>query len=87
MYIVKKAELNSAFSFLFKCVFCVKAVFAKGRQRYLCKPCNYYYTVTQKSNVKSSAIRHMAFDMYLEDMGFRAICRVLKISYGTVFIG
>ena len=24
-----------------------KAGFAKGRQRYVCRPCKYYYTVTQ----------------------------------------
>ena len=36
-----------------------KAGFAKGRQRYVCKPCK-YYTVTQKSDV-----RLLGFDMYL----------------------
>ena len=46
-----------------------KAGFAKGRQRYLCRPCKYYYTVTQKSKVKSSEVRRLAFDMYLEGMG------------------
>ena len=30
-------------------------------------------------------MRLLAFDMYLEGMGFRAIGRVLGISYGTVF--
>ena len=30
-------------------------------------------------------MRRMAFEMYLEGMGFRAIGRVLRISYGTVF--
>jgi hypothetical protein len=27
----------------------------------------------------------MAFEMYLEGLGFRAIGRLLRISYGTVF--
>jgi transposase len=27
----------------------------------------------------------MAFEMYLEGLGFRAIGRLLKISYGTVY--
>jgi transposase len=27
----------------------------------------------------------MAFEMYLEGLGFRAIGRILKISYGTVY--
>ena len=62
-----------------------KACFSKGRQRYLCSPCKYYYTVTQKSNVKSPEVRCLAFDMYLEGMGFHAIGRVLGISYVTIF--
>ena len=57
----------------------------QGRQRYKCKACNYHYTVTQKSDVKSSDTRRMAFEMYLEGLGFRAIGRLLRISYGTVY--
>ena len=56
-----------------------------GRQRYKCKDCHYYYTVLQKSDVKSSSTRRLAFQMYLEGLGFRAIGRILKISYGTVY--
>ncbi len=59
--------------------------FVQGRQRYKCKKCNYRYTVIQKSDVKSAETRRMAFEMYLEGLGFRAIGRLLKISYGTVF--
>jgi len=57
----------------------------KGRQRFKCKKCNYRYTVEKKSDVKSTEIRRLAFEMYLEGLGFRAIGRILKISYGTVF--
>ena len=57
----------------------------KCRQRYKCKRCNNHYTVVQKSNVKSIETRRLAFEMYLEGLGFRAIGRILKISYGTVF--
>ena len=57
----------------------------KGRQRYKCKDCKYHYTVEQKSNAKSRETKRLAFEMYLEGMGFRQIGRVLKISYGTVF--
>jgi transposase len=35
--------------------------------------------------VKSADTRRLAFQMYLEGLGFRAIGRVLKISYGTVY--
>jgi transposase-like protein len=62
-----------------------KAGFANGCQRYKCKSCKYYYTVAQKSDLKSADTRRLAFEMYLEGMGFRAIGRVLKISYGTVY--
>jgi transposase-like protein len=62
-----------------------KAGKIQGRQRYKCKECNYYYSVVKKSDVKSTATRRMAFEMYLEGLGFRAIGRILKISYGTVY--
>ena len=39
----------------------------------------------QKSDVKSAETTRMALGLYLEGMGFRAIGRVLKISYGTVY--
>jgi transposase-like protein len=57
----------------------------KARQRFKCKKCNYRYTVVQKSNIKSSETKRLAFEMYLEGLGFRAIGRILKISYVTVF--
>ncbi|OAV65415.1 Transposase [Bacteroidales bacterium Barb6XT] len=56
-----------------------------GRQRYLCKQCGYHYTVVRKSDVKSAEVHRMALEMYLEGLGFRAIGRILKISYGTVY--
>ena len=62
-----------------------KAGNAKGRQRYKCKTCNYYYTVVKKSDVKSSDTKRIAFEMYLEGLGFRAIGRILGISYGAVY--
>ena len=62
-----------------------KSGLIQGCQRYKCKDCFYYYTVSQKSDVKSVETRRMAFQMYLEGLGFRAIGRILKISYGTVY--
>jgi transposase-like protein len=55
------------------------------RQRYKCKDCLYLYTVEHKSDVKPSETKRLALDMYLEGLGFRAIGRILKISYGTVY--
>ena len=63
----------------------IKDGFVQGRQRYKCKRCIYRYTVVQKSDVKSPDTRRMAFEMYLEGLGFRAIGRLLRISYGTVY--
>jgi transposase-like protein len=57
----------------------------RGLQRYKCKTCSYRYSVSGKSNVKSVEIKRLALSMYLEGLGFRAIGRVLKISYGTVY--
>ena len=57
----------------------------KSRQRYKCKDCYYHYTVERKSDVKSSDIKRLALEMYLEGLGFRSIGRILKISYGTVY--
>ena len=59
--------------------------FVQGRQRYKCKKCIYRYTVVQKSDVKSQDTRRMALEMYLEGLGFRAIGRLLRISYGTAY--
>ncbi len=35
--------------------------------------------------MKPIETRRMAFEMYLEGLGFRAIGRLLRISYGTVY--
>lgn len=56
-----------------------------GRQRYKCKECGFNYTVERKSDVKSPEVRKLALDLYLEGLGFRAIGRVLGISYGTAY--
>jgi transposase-like protein len=63
----------------------VKDGMVRGLQRYKCKACNYRYTVFCKSNVKTVEVKRLALSMYLEGLGFRAIGRVLKISYGTVY--
>lgn len=57
----------------------------KEKQRYKCKICNYRYRVSRKSTAKSKEVRRIALELYLEGLGFRAIGRVLRISYGTVY--
>jgi len=64
----------------------VRAGIVGGRQRYKCKDCRYHYTVVRKSDVKTPQTRRLALELYLEGHGFRRIGRILKISYGTVYV-
>ena len=64
----------------------VKNGMLRGFQRYKCKKCLYQYTVDRKSDVKTKETRRLALEMYLEGLGFRAIGRILRISYGTVYV-
>lgn len=59
--------------------------YAKGRQRYQCRRCKFRYTVAHRSTEKGLEIKKLALDMYTEGLGFRAIGRILNISYMTVF--
>ncbi|KAA6335125.1 hypothetical protein EZS27_016611 [termite gut metagenome] len=58
-----------------------KASFVNSRQRHQCKSCRYHYTVAKKSDVKSVETGRKALEPYLEGLGFRAIGRLLQISY------
>ena len=71
------------------CPFCssvdnTKDGFARGRQRYECKHCQYHYTVTRRSNERPAETRQLALELYLEGLGFRAIGRILKVSNTAV---
>jgi len=57
----------------------------RDRQRYQCKSCQFRYTVSQKSDVKPMQTKRLALQLYLEGLDFRAIGRLLQISYGTVY--
>ncbi|MRM86300.1 IS1 family transposase [Riemerella anatipestifer] len=47
--------------------------------------CGYFFSVEKKSDVKTLEQKRLALEMYLEGLGFRAIGRLLNISYGTVY--
>jgi transposase-like protein len=64
----------------------VKDGIVRGKQRHKCKDCHFHYTVERKSDVKTPEIRRLALELYLEGLGFRSIVRILKISYGTVYV-
>ncbi|MFJ1327997.1 IS1/IS1595 family N-terminal zinc-binding domain-containing protein [Capnocytophaga canimorsus] len=73
-----------------KCTRCeslnkIKSGFVGGRQRYKCKDCGYFFSVEKKSDVKTPEQKRLALQMYLDGLGFRAIGRILNISYGTVY--
>ena len=73
-----------------KCPRCKNSEYIKSSkqanyQRYKCKSCTYCYTVVKRSTEKPEEVRGMALELYLEGLGFRAIGRILKISYGTVY--
>ena len=42
------------------------------------------YTVQLKSTAKSSEIKRIALEMYLEGLGFNSIARILKVSHLAV---
>jgi transposase-like protein len=61
---------------------CVKDGIVKNKQRYLCKPCKYRYTVRGIGKPKS--LKKFALQLYLEGLGFRSIGRILKVSNVSV---
>ncbi len=63
----------------------VKSVTNKGRQRYKCKTCQYFFTVAHKSDTATLDQRRLALTLYLEGLGFRSIGRVLGFSHVAVY--
>lgn len=51
-----------------------------SRQRYSCKAFNGRYTVIQKSSTREKATKKQALALYLKDLGFKFIERLLKFS-------
>ena len=63
----------------------VKSGINKGRQRYKCKACQYFFTVSHKSDTATPAQRRLALTLYLEGLGFRSIGRILGFSHVAVY--
>ncbi len=73
-----------------ECPKCKQSNYAKdgkvmGRQRYKCRVCNFRYSVVQKADIKPPEVKVAALEMYHKGLSFRAVGRILKISYGTVY--
>ena len=71
------------------CPKCQSNVFCKdgrahNRQCYLCKECNYHYTVSQRSGTGNLSTKRQALELYLEGLGFRSIGRILNFSNVTI---
>ena len=62
----------------------VKSGVIKERQRYLCKKCNYNYTVNKLGKKIHSYYTVKALQLYLEGLSFREIERIMGISHVTV---
>ena len=72
-----------------KCKICSSTLIIKhgkvrNKQRYKCKDCGYNFVQGDGRQGKNSAKQRMALHLYLENMGFRAIGRVLGVSNVTV---
>jgi transposase-like protein len=63
----------------------VKSGINKGLQRYKCKTCQYFFTVSHKSDTATPDQRRLALNLYLEGLGFRSIGRILGFSHVAVY--
>ena len=62
----------------------VKSGIIKGRQRYKCKKCSYYFTVNKMGKQIDSYYVNKALQLYLEGLSYREIERILGISHVSI---
>lgn len=62
----------------------VKAGIIKEKQRYLCKNCQYYFTVRKAGKQIDDYFVTKALQLYLEGLSFREIERILGVSHVTI---
>lgn len=62
----------------------VKSGIINGKQRYLCKICNYYFTVNKLGKKIDNYYVTKALQLYLEGLSFREIERIIGVSHVTV---
>ncbi|MGB3467061.1 MAG: helix-turn-helix domain-containing protein [Cyclobacteriaceae bacterium] len=63
---------------------CVKSGVVKGRQRYKCKKCGYYFTVNKLGKEIDPYFVTKALQLYIEGVSYREIERLLGISHVSV---
>ena len=62
----------------------VKSGIVKERQRFLCKDCNYYFTVKKIGKQIDDYYVTKALQLYLEGLSFREIERIIGVSNVTI---
>ena len=62
----------------------VKSGVVKGRQRYKCKSCNYYFSVLKQGKSIDTYYVVKALQLYLEGVSLREIERLLGVSHVSV---
>jgi hypothetical protein len=61
-----------------------KSGFAKGRQRFLCKECNYFFTVMKEGKNIDNYYVIKALQLYIEGISLREIERLIGVSHVSV---
>ncbi|MEO0507504.1 MAG: helix-turn-helix domain-containing protein [Bacteroidota bacterium] len=62
----------------------IKAGIVKGRQRYQCKACHYFFTVGKSGKQIDDYYVNKALQLYLEGLTYREIERILGVSHVSV---
>ena len=62
----------------------VKSGIVKQRQRYCCKKCNYYFTVSKIGKKIDDYYVTKSLQLYLEGLSFREIERIIGVSHVTI---
>lgn len=62
----------------------VKSGFVNNKQRYLCKSCNYHFSVLKKGKKIDNYYIIKAIQLYLEGLSLREIENVLGVSHSTI---
>ena len=62
----------------------IKSGVINSKQRYLCKKCNYFFTVNKIGKKIDDYYVTKALQLYLEGLSFREIERIIGISHVTV---
>lgn len=62
----------------------VKSGFVNNKQRYLCKSCQYHFSVLKKGKKIDNYYIIKAIQLYLEGLSLREIENVLGVSHSTI---